>query len=996
MAKPKQQAGAEFKALDPSDPRYNIQRPSVELTTCDGAVVNLNAMNIPEDLKDLVETLDFDGGGKIDSGKLQLTGSLLKTLQTTLNKTEPEEMQEAILLMMRLVEARKNNSHSMEYGHLPEGIQRTLRTWDVNKSGDICETELRQAAEAWQKLHETNRLMKRVLFAAVAFMILMFVGMFAMGMITADLAKDFVVNDDASMKTKGGVTSQTANSDTTDFNGKLASRSNTTASCAIGKTCVSAGMTDPVVKLATSSSNGKLKSTLPDSAFDELKSITLSATNGNNLKLTITSYKRVQVRSSLCGSIVRVQTTNGVLTLDDVQVDADATLMSHAKRAGMDHIFRNVSPLGAGRRLASTDGMLAGFFNSLDDMEWACTSQTLAPPESMASDFVAKVKVKTAFLEYTTNPSIVLSKKFEDGNGEPLDLAGVVREGGRVLKSWDETVMSSGDRFAYLSTYAMEPSVKRLRIQQSGSEMSIAIVDKGGYNCRIASSGSDPSPAAGGGSSQTSLEYFGIVEEEGLVLRHFRMYMTDELKKTRRLAEKNGGYYTGRRLTEAEHLASLGLMESGQVPNYMDYFDIDDDPSGKRAVGSPYRIRYASTVPGSAVFEEKTYLSLSPLPSVLDTKGILEYLGMATVQREAGADASSCPCDLDDAPSGAVPAAMCTAVSSYPAAAVAVELPEPHMPFGETQYASTYFAKGLLKDQQEMMSEPSRAPSVAYELAMRHKYWFELLGRSANLQVIMGQSVPLVDDSDDTSRRLAYSPHSGDCFNKASTWCCGGQLTYSVLFSQKYPVPPWKTCLTKISIGSYKWQFTRGVSKSRKHVADSGWESRYTYSLGLSLDPMSFSLSMVTNWWGQVQSLTASVSGKADMYGPIPRVPVTLTGSISYSKGGTSSGKLALDGKKVFAEATWWNPEVSFSFGVSVGVSFKEGRLKSYNGGAHVGLNIFIGSADLSVSVTYGPARLTKPDEGWVWNVKATYVISSWIFGSATGSVEIVKNEQTM
>lgn len=83
------------------------------------------------------------------------------------------------------------------------------------------------------------------------------------------------------------------------------------------------------------------------------------------------------------------------------------------------------------------------------------------------------------------------------------------------------------------------------------------------------------------------------------------------------------------------------MMEAGLIPNKVDYYDVDTDPSGRFEPGQPFRIHMYSTVPGSKVdttkqrlrgmggpFLEPRYLSIEALPSVFEVAGMFEFFNV--------------------------------------------------------------------------------------------------------------------------------------------------------------------------------------------------------------------------------------------------------------------------------------------------------------------------------------------------------------------------------
>lgn len=99
----------------------------------------------------------------------------------------------------------------------------------------------------------------------------------------------------------------------------------------------------------------------------------------------------------------------------------------------MEGLFENGGPASFGRRLSSTDGMLEGFFNMLEDVEWECESVSLPSPNDIPQYYHARIHVK----HLHNRPAKAYSKYFKDQeDGSYLFLPGIVQENGKIYKTW--------------------------------------------------------------------------------------------------------------------------------------------------------------------------------------------------------------------------------------------------------------------------------------------------------------------------------------------------------------------------------------------------------------------------------------------------------------------------------------------------------------------------------------------------------------------------------
>ncbi|OLQ07764.1 hypothetical protein AK812_SmicGene8752 [Symbiodinium microadriaticum] len=157
--------------------------------------------------------------------------------------------------------------------------------------------------------------------------------------------------------------------------------------------------------------------------------------------------------------------------------------------------------------------------------------------------------------------------------GNFLTVPGVIVEDGKVYKTWTEELVKSASLTAYMSFgksslghYAMHPFQRELRLKRSGEQVIQAKIEakgKVGYRCLVETP-QKATIAAAAENALPSLEFRGVVVENGTVLRHWRMDPLGDLERGGNLA----------------HEMQIAMMEAGLIPNVVDYFDVDTDPKG--------------------------------------------------------------------------------------------------------------------------------------------------------------------------------------------------------------------------------------------------------------------------------------------------------------------------------------------------------------------------------------------------------------------------------
>eukprot|EP00434_Breviolum_minutum_P014609 symbB.v1.2.012879.t1/scaffold876.1/size155678/4 len=589
----------------------------------DGSILEVEKMDLPRNLKHVLREMDLDNSGIVDEKNFEDSLKILRHLRRGLDTdgsghVTNQEMEDGVQLLSKLMEEKAKNSSEMPYKHLPEQIQDVMREWDADGSGMVGVAELSAAAGAYKKIQQEGRLMKKIIIGMAIVILFLMVSMFVLSYLAVDMAKEMRGSSDGTMESSSGVVVKVGSSDfEMAADGSLIIRGvASNASCPANTTCRRLQASNNVISTAVKETPRQLSSTLPDASFKELKQLTLKDNNDHSLKVIITSFQRLSLKSSKCGSVIHLMTDQGRLTLDDYEMTADATLEAFIKDAGMEGLFQG-GLSGFGRRLSSTDGMLEGFFNMLEDVEWACESVSLPSPNDIPQYYHAKIHVK----HLHNRPAKAYSKYFKDEEGNYLLLPGIIKENDKIYKTWKEELVKSAGVTAYLSEYALHPLQRELRLKKGGVQATVQAMGRTGYRCFLESPEASSMQAAANSGAVPTMEFRGVVVEGGVVLRQWRLDPMGDLNESDEGSEN-----------------TISMMEAGMIPNVVDYYDVDTDPTGKFEPGQPYRIHMYSNVAGSKVDTVKQYLSIEPLPAVFEVPGILEYFNVTKLDGNCSYD----------------------------------------------------------------------------------------------------------------------------------------------------------------------------------------------------------------------------------------------------------------------------------------------------------------------------------------------------------------------
>ena len=224
----------------------------------------------------------------------------------------------------------------------------------------------------------------------------------------------------------------------------------------------------PIATGPTKRESRRLSSTMPDEAFEELKSVSLNLPhqNGETVKvaLDISSYERRMVSTSRCGSLVDLETIHGTLMLDDAELFASVDFVEKMNSRGYD--IDDETPLASadGARRLSVGSDIAGMFNFVAEYNYTCESQArplqnLEPPFSFTIDSYQLCEASTCF-----------SRVFGSLNITDLGLPGLCSDPyavdtlvkGKFIKSREQVYALSKEKIITVQTWPNYPMMSLL------------------------------------------------------------------------------------------------------------------------------------------------------------------------------------------------------------------------------------------------------------------------------------------------------------------------------------------------------------------------------------------------------------------------------------------------------------------------------------------------------------------------------------------------------
>lgn len=338
---------------------------------------------------------DLQNTGELTEQELREATHLLRTVRDMTSGESFAALSEHIRLLERLMTAKSANSERMEYTHLPENIQKIMRTWDKDGEGSISADELREAAQSMQQLKNVNKWLRMGTLALFGIIILLLGGMLAASWAAAELTKDMRPSSAGVMRTTNGEVVRVASAETRlDANGVMTVSSmegicgNYTPPAEHEQATTDRRLQDDTgapaaVATARARMPRPLSSSLGDQFFRQLDDVTLTSDQGAVVHLRVHGYMRVPTVGAKCGSVVYLETVKGSVMLDDTDISFDDGFDE------LDGLGFSLASGGIGRRLQSGSAA-TGFFNRLEENSdsWECSG---IPLPARPTRMIAKV-----------------------------------------------------------------------------------------------------------------------------------------------------------------------------------------------------------------------------------------------------------------------------------------------------------------------------------------------------------------------------------------------------------------------------------------------------------------------------------------------------------------------------------------------------------------------------------------------------------------------------
>jgi len=144
------------------------QDPDYFLTKYKGQKIAYENETAHQMFLDLAVIIDTDNDGLVDERDFDEATDMIRIAKT----------------------AKQSNSAELNYKHLPKAVSGVLEQWDADKSGSVGISELVKAGEAQKRMENENRLVKRLLVAALVVIGILMAATFGLSFAAVQMAKD--------------------------------------------------------------------------------------------------------------------------------------------------------------------------------------------------------------------------------------------------------------------------------------------------------------------------------------------------------------------------------------------------------------------------------------------------------------------------------------------------------------------------------------------------------------------------------------------------------------------------------------------------------------------------------------------------------------------------------------------------------------------------------------------------------------------------------------
>jgi len=419
------------------------------------------------------------------------------------------------MLMSQLQDSNLRQSVMQYITQTANGLDKNMD--DVSKSKALIETLARESVHNQKTTTLWKSRTRKSVAVGVVAVVLAITVQFLVNYFTNELSKESHVNKDAAVvSTDGKVVKTQMDEMKVGVDGALVTRKG-------GATIKTTPFLDKVA----------LASSLPDATLLGLDEIVVYGDKGYTLQIKVQGFSRVPVLNSRCGNVVHFYTAwKGKVTLDSTDLFLDETTAAEFKNAGF-------SLATGGRRLAGVNSV-DGFFKALEGLKasgkWRCAD---VPLPSIAETRRGRT---TTYLPCNQKGKCESKYGKEVYGAEQLTgntaASAVARKPASVqiygtvtsdfYMKYTSAAMYSKNYKLTTEVYALHPGQELVTLLDMRSRDSITFQFASGKRSHCKSEVDTiqvllDSLLDSKVDSQPHFEYLGTVEEEGRVLRHFRM-----------------------------------------------------------------------------------------------------------------------------------------------------------------------------------------------------------------------------------------------------------------------------------------------------------------------------------------------------------------------------------------------------------------------------------------------------------------------------------------
>jgi len=254
---------------------------------------------------------------------------------------------------------------------LQEEDRKLLKELDVDGNANVSMSELIQHSRAAKQTEKKASQLQKIIGGMALFILLLTGMMFAVNIISIEATKEMRAKDNGVMKTPDGDVVKVGSNDlTVGGDGTLVR--NTGACPSTGRRLQDASFNDDTIKTTPTLQRYALSSHLPDSMLMALDEFVVYSDKGHTLHIKAHGFARIPVLNSRCGNVVHFYTAwNGRVTLDASDLSFDEATAKQFEGAG----FSLAVGGGTTRRLqgsSSTDGFFKHISGMAESNEWTC------------------------------------------------------------------------------------------------------------------------------------------------------------------------------------------------------------------------------------------------------------------------------------------------------------------------------------------------------------------------------------------------------------------------------------------------------------------------------------------------------------------------------------------------------------------------------------------------------------------------------------------------